>query len=101
MVPQDAVACGLLYFIVAPCAGLTASAADLKFLHHLPQTRPGTSNRSGTRIISFLVPPCFRSSCQGARPCITNFGSGALTAFEGTATRAFREQGISKRSVCC
>jgi hypothetical protein len=22
-----------------------ASAADLKFLHHLPQSRPGTSNR--------------------------------------------------------
>jgi hypothetical protein len=22
-----------------------ASAADLKFLHHLPQARPGTSNR--------------------------------------------------------
>jgi len=25
--------------------GLATSAADLKFLHHMPQTRPGTSNR--------------------------------------------------------
>jgi hypothetical protein len=42
---------------------LQASAADLKFLHHLPQPRLGTSNRkSGTRIINLLVPLCFRSS---------------------------------------
>jgi Family of unknown function (DUF5996) len=42
---------------------LQASAADLKFRHHLPQPRLGTSNRkSGTRIINLLVPLCFRSS---------------------------------------
>jgi hypothetical protein len=34
-----------------------ASAADLKFLHHLRQTPSGTSkSKSGTRIIELLVP---------------------------------------------
>src|SRR6266545_5772190 len=37
-------------------------------------------SKSGTRIIELLVPLCFRSSCQSARRCITNFGNGALVA---------------------
>src|SRR5258707_13484150 len=34
--------------------------------------------KSGTRIITLLVPLCFRSSCQRVPRRITNFGSGAL-----------------------
>src|SRR5258706_5508213 len=58
---------------------MASSAADLKFLH-----RPAASSfrnfksKSGTRIITLLVPLCFRSSCQRVPRCITNFGSGAL-----------------------
>jgi hypothetical protein len=36
-----------------------AGAADLKFLHHLPQSHSGTSNRKCTGIIDLLVPLCF------------------------------------------
>src|SRR5262249_32190119 len=35
-------------------------------------------SKSGTRIISLLVPLCFRSSCQWLPRWFTNFGSGAL-----------------------
>src|SRR5262249_23446931 len=55
------------------------SAADLKFLHHLPHARSRNfRSKSGTRIICLLVPLCFRSSCQTVPRCITNFGNGAL-----------------------
>src|SRR3979490_883715 len=58
---------------------LWLGAADLKFLHWLPQApvRNFRSN-SGTRNIELLVPLCFRSSCQRAPQCITNFGNRAL-----------------------
>src|SRR3954447_16055791 len=35
-------------------------------------------SKSGTRIVELLVPLCFRSSCQSALRCITNFRNGAL-----------------------
>src|SRR5258707_3640879 len=55
------------------------SAADLKFLQQLPQTRVRNfKSKSGTRIIELLVPLCFRSSCQNVLRCITSFGNGAL-----------------------
>jgi pimeloyl-ACP methyl ester carboxylesterase len=58
--------------------GQATSAADLKFLHHLPQTRLGASNRkSGTKTIKLLVPLCFPSSYKWVPLCITKFGSGA------------------------
>jgi hypothetical protein len=37
------------------------SAADLKFLHHLPQSHQELQIESGTRVIDLLVPLCFRS----------------------------------------
>ena len=51
--------------ISSSCSGTATSWRNLK-------------SKSGTRIIDLLVPLCFRSSCQRVRPCITNFGSGAL-----------------------
>ena len=53
----------------APIAGSgpttqAASAADLKFLHHLrPAHFRNFKSKSGTRTIGLLVPLCFRSSC--------------------------------------
>src|SRR5258706_868922 len=40
-------------------------------------------SKSGTRIITLLVPLCFPSSCQRVPRCITNFGSGALGSLHG------------------
>src|SRR5712691_9427808 len=58
------------------------SAADLKFLQQLQQTRLGTSNRKAAlEAKTLLVPLCFRSSCQGVLRWITNFGSRALEGF--------------------
>jgi hypothetical protein len=48
------------------------SAADLKFLHHLPQARSRNfKSKSGARTIDLLVPLRFRSSCQRVLRCIT------------------------------
>jgi hypothetical protein len=41
------------------------SAADLKFLHRMPQALTRNfKSKSGTRIIKLFVPICFRSSCK-------------------------------------
>src|SRR5882672_5217437 len=56
-----------------------ASAADLKCLHQpAANSARNFKSKSGTRIIEFLVPLGFRSSCQSVLRCITNFGNGAL-----------------------
>src|SRR6185437_8280274 len=58
---------------------IPTSTADLKFLHHLPQTHPRNfRSKSGTRIIDLLVPSRIRSSCKSVLQRITNFGCGAL-----------------------
>src|SRR5688572_6158547 len=57
----------------------TTSAADLKSLHHLLQTRVRDfKSISGTRIIWLLVPFCFRSSFQRLQQRRTNFEKRAL-----------------------
>src|SRR5262249_10662856 len=56
-----------------------ASAADLKFLHHLRRTHSETSNRKAARgSFDWLVPLCFRSPYASALQRTTNVGSGAL-----------------------
>src|SRR5258708_430465 len=61
----------------AACAG--TSAADLKFLHHVPRVRlRNFKSKSGTRIIELLVPFGFRSSYPRVPRCITNFENRAL-----------------------
>ena len=58
---------------------LSASAADLKFLHRVPRIRPRNfKSKSGTRIIELLVPFGFRSSYSSVPRCITNFENRAL-----------------------
>jgi hypothetical protein len=58
---------------------LSASAADLKFLHRVPRLRPRNfKSKSGTRIIELLVPFGFRSSYSSVPRCITNFENRAL-----------------------
>src|SRR5437588_8917926 len=58
---------------------LSASAADLKFLHRVPRVRlRNFRSKSGTRIIELLVPFGFRSSYSSVPRCITNFENRAL-----------------------
>src|SRR5262249_20594613 len=55
------------------------SAADLKFLHHVPRVHlRNFKSKSGTRIVELLVPFSFRSSCPSVPRCITNFENRAL-----------------------
>ena len=57
----------------------TASAADLKFLHHVPRVRlRNFKSKSGTRIIELLMPFGFRSSYSSVPRYITNFENRAL-----------------------
>src|SRR5438552_11473642 len=58
---------------------LSASAADLKFLHRVPRVRlRNFKSKSGTRIIELLVPFGFRSSYSSVPRFITNFENRAL-----------------------
>jgi hypothetical protein len=64
---------------IATARLLRASAADLKFLHYLLRTHPGTSNRKAAlERYQSVAPLYFRSSYQRLPQWITNFGNGAL-----------------------
>ena len=57
---------------------ISASAADLKFLHRVATPPRNFKSKSGTRIIEVLVPFGFRSSYSSVPRCITNFENWAL-----------------------
>src|SRR5215212_1178039 len=62
-------------------ASSISSAADLKFLQRLSQTRIGTSNRKAAlETETCSCPFASEVRVRGVLPCITNFGSGALAA---------------------
>ena len=78
------------------------SAADLKFLQHLPQNSSRNfKSKSGTRIINLPVPLCFRSSCRDVLQSITNFESGALVMIlcAGSRIRCRDDAGRPRHSL--
>src|SRR4051794_33889669 len=57
-------------FCIAITMRPAASAADLNFLHRLPQTRRGTSNRKGALVARLLVRLALRHVSQMQRQSV-------------------------------